>query len=95
MKNLDRMYRLKQFMCALLVCVMTVSLLPVSAFAAQPEQNDSPAEIAPVEETAPIPEVAEPQWQNFYCEDELFWVNVEAEATRAELAQILMNFHKG
>ena len=89
MKNPHLVYRLKQFMCALLVCVMTVSLLPVSAFAAQPEQDDSPAE------TAPITEVTEPQWQNFYCEDELFWVNVEAEATRAELAQILMNFHKG
>ena len=33
MKNLNSVYRLKQFMCALLVCVMTVSLLPMPAFA--------------------------------------------------------------
>lgn len=39
MKNLKSVYRLKQFMCALLVCVMTVSLLPVSAFATQAEET--------------------------------------------------------
>ena len=49
MKNLDLMCRLKQFMCALLVCVMTVSLLPVSAFATQTAQG-SPAETAPIVE---------------------------------------------